>query len=119
MVSDLEKTIVDMATKPMFCGGAMELGKVIFQAKDRTDQDKLFYYFSRNRNKSAKKRYLFFTDLLELDWTAAHERMSGELGSGISILDPVAPIQGKGKGKFGLIVNVDPKSIKKKALHNW
>ncbi|RQW02386.1 MAG: transcriptional regulator, partial [Calditrichaeota bacterium] len=48
MVSDLERTIVDIATKPQFCGGIVEVGNAIFQAKDRTDQDKLFYYFARN-----------------------------------------------------------------------
>ncbi len=112
MVSDLEKSIVDIATKPQYCGGIAELGNAIFQAKSRTDHDKLFYYFSRNRNKSAKKRFLFLTDLLGLEWTAEHERMMEELGTGISLLDPVAPDQGSKRRKFGLKINVDPILIK-------
>jgi predicted transcriptional regulator of viral defense system len=56
MVSDLERTIVDIAAKPKLCGGIIEVGNAIFQAKARTDQDKLFYYFARNMNQSAKKR---------------------------------------------------------------
>ena len=117
MISDLEKTIVDIATKPQLCGGIIEVGNAIFQAKARTDHDKLFYYFARNMNKSAKKRFLFLTDLLGLDWTTDHERMMEELGPGISLLDPAAPDQGKKRSKFGLKINVDPIRIKKKVLH--
>jgi predicted transcriptional regulator of viral defense system len=117
MVSDLEKTIVDIATKPRLCGGIVEVGKAIFQAKDRTDDDKLFYYFARNMNKSAKKRFLFLTDLLGLEWTTEHETMMEELGTGISLLDPAAPDQGRKMRKFGLKINVDPIRIKMKVLH--
>jgi predicted transcriptional regulator of viral defense system len=68
-------------------------------------------------NKAAKKRFLFLTDLLGLKWTGEHERMMEELGSGISLLDPVAPDHGRTRGRFGLKINVDPISIKQKALH--
>ena len=117
MVCDLEKTIVDIATKPQLCGGIVEVGNAISQAKDRTDHDKLFYYFARNMNKSAIKRFLFLTDLLGLEWTTEHERMMEELGTGISLLDPAAPDQGRKMRKFGLKINVDPIRIKMKVLH--
>ena len=116
MVSDLEKTIVDIATKPQLCGGIAEVGNAMFHAKAWTDHDKLFYYFSRNMNKSAKKRFLFLTDLLGLEWTSEHERLMEELGTGISLLDPAAADQGKKIGKFGLKINVDPIHIKKEVL---
>jgi predicted transcriptional regulator of viral defense system len=116
MVSDLEKTIVDIAAKPQHSGGILEVGNAIFQAKDRTDHDKLFYYFARNMNKSAKKRYLFLTDLLGLEWTTEHERMMEELGPGISLLDQTAPDQGRKMSKFGLKINVDPIRIKMELL---
>lgn len=116
MVSDLEKTIVDVAAKPQFCGGIIEVGNAISRAKDRIDYDKLFYYLSRNRNKSAKKRFLFLSDLLGLEWTADHERMMEELGYGNSLLDPEAPDQGLRRSKFRLKINVDPILIKQKVL---
>jgi len=116
MVSDLEKTIVDVATKPQFCGGIVELGNTLFQVKDRTDHDKLFYYLARNRNKSAKKRILFLTDLLGLEWTGEHDKLMGELGSGISLLDPSKADQGRRWMKFGLRINVDPIYITNKVL---
>jgi len=117
MVSDLERTIVDIATKPQLCGGIVEVGNAIFQAKARTDHDKLFYYFARNMNKSAKKRFLFLTDLLGLEWTTEHQRMMEELGTGISLLDPAAPDQGRKMRKFGLKINLDPIRIKMKVLN--
>jgi len=117
MVSDLEKTIVDIATKPQLCGGIFEVGNVIFQAIDQTDYDKLFYYFARNLNKSARKRFLFLTDLLGMEWTVEHENMMKELGPGITSLDPSAPDRGKKTGKFGIKINVDPLSIKENILH--
>ncbi len=38
MVSDLEKTIVDIAPKPQLYGGIVEVGNAIFQAKTQTDE---------------------------------------------------------------------------------
>ena len=116
MVSDLERTIVDIATRPQLCGGIFELGNAIFQAKDRTDYDKLFYYFARNLNKSAKKRYLFLINLLDLEWSTEHERMMKDLGPSISILDPAAPNLGRNSGQFGLKINVEPSRIRKQVL---
>jgi predicted transcriptional regulator of viral defense system len=117
MVSDLERTIVDVATKPGFCGGIVEVGNAIFRAMARTDHDKLFYYFARNGNKSAKRRYLFLTDLLGLEWSKEHDRMMGEIGSGISLLDPSVPDQGSKRSKFGLKINVGPNCIRNKVYH--
>jgi predicted transcriptional regulator of viral defense system len=116
MVSDIEKTIVDIASKPHYCRGIVEVGKAILQSKNRTDHNKLFYYFARNMNISAKKRFLFLTDLLGLEWTTEHQRMMDELGTGISLLDTAAPDQGRRMSKFGLKINVDPVHLKMKVL---
>jgi predicted transcriptional regulator of viral defense system len=118
MVSDLEKTIVDIATKPQLCGGIIGVGNSIYQAHTRLNRDKLFYYFARNGNSTAKKRYLFLIDLLELDWNAEHVKMLDELVSGISPLDPSMPNQGRNWQKFGLKINVDPIHIKEKIIHH-
>jgi len=119
MASDLEKTIVDMATNPCFCGGIVELGHALFQARDRIEHDKLFYYFARNMSISAKRRYLFLTDLLGLKWKAGHDRMMGESGPGFFVLDPGEPNRGEKRSKFGLWINVDPTHIRKKVFQRW
>ena len=116
MVSDLERTIVDVATRPQLCGGIVELGKAIFQTTERIEHDKLFYYLSRNNILAAKKRYLFLTEILDLEWTDDHKRMMKELGTSISLLDPAGPRQGPKKSNFGLKINVDPLLIKQRVL---
>ena len=118
MVSDLEKTIVDIATKPQLCGGIIEVGNVLFQVNDRIDYDKLFFYFASNLNKSARKRFLFLTDLFGMEWTYEHDNMMDKIGSGTSLLDPSEPDQIKNRGKFGLKINGDPISIKENVLHH-
>lgn len=115
-VSDFERTIVDVATQPQLCGGIVGLGNALFMAEDSINLDKLFHYFARNMNKSAKKRFLFLTDLLGLPWTAEHERMLKGLGSGITLLDPSGPDRGRSRMKFGLRINVDPYQIRLKVV---
>ena len=116
MVSDLERTIVDIATKPQYCGGIADLGKAIFQVQDRIDREKLSYYFAKNMNPSAIKRFLFLTELLGLEWTSEHKILMDEIGSGTSLLDPSAPQHGRKEHKFGLKINVDPTLIVKEVL---
>ena len=61
----------------------------IYHSKERTDLQKLFYYLSGNRSQAAKKRYLFLSDFLGMEWTSDHQRMLEETGSSCSLLDPV------------------------------
>ncbi len=116
MVSDLEKTIVDIATRPQLCGGICELGNALYLGKDRLNQDKLLSYLASSKKRSATKRILFITELLALEWTDSHERMMEELGTGIALLDPAASDQGRKLYKFGLKINVNPIEIKNKVL---
>ena len=92
MVSDLEKTIVDAVSKPQLCGGIARVGKAIYHA--------------------AKKRYLFLSDILELEWTSEHERMLDDSGASISLLNPIGPDQGIKNSRFGLKINIEVKSLK-------
>ena len=112
MVSDLEKTIVDAVSKPQLCGGIIEVGKAIYQSKERTELQKLLYYLARNGSNAAKKRYLFLSDLLGLEWTSEHERMRNDSGSSISLLDPTGPDKGVKNSKFGLKINIDVSPLK-------
>ena len=116
MVSDLEKTIVDVSTKPIYCGGIVELGKAMLKAKKKTDYSKLCYYFARNGNTPAKKRYLYLTELLGLQWNRSLDQMQKELGETIALLDRTAPYQGKTSSKFALKINVDPIRIRREIL---
>ncbi len=112
MVSDLEKTIVDAVSKPQLCGGIAVVGKAIYHSKERTDFQKLFYYLARNGSHAAKKRYLFLCDILGLEWTSEHDRMLGDSGASISLLNPIGPDQGIKNSRFGLKINNEVNALK-------
>jgi len=112
IVSDLEKTIVDAVSKPQLCGGIAGVGKAIHHSKERTDLQKLFYYLARNGSHAAKKRYLFLSDILKLEWTSEHERMLDESGASISLLNPIGPDQGTKNSRFGLKINIEVNTLK-------
>ena len=107
MVSDLEKTIVDAVSTPQLCGGIIEIGKAIYHSKERTDLQKLFYYLSWNGSQVAKKRYLFLSHILGMEWTSDHDRMLEESGSSFSLLDPAGPDRGIKNSRFGLKINIE------------
>ena len=111
MVSDLEKTIVDAVSKPPLCGGIIEIGKAIYHSKERTDLRKLFYYLSRNGSQAAKKRYLFLSGFLGMEWTSDHERMLEQSGSSFSPLDPVGSDRGIKNARFGLKINIEVNTL--------
>ncbi len=112
-VSELEKTIVDAVSKPDLCGGITEVAKAIYESRTKIDQQKLFDYLTRNKMQVAKKRYLFLSDLLGLEWSSYHESMMNNLGSGYPLLDTTGLDQGRWDSKFGLRINVDTDTIKK------
>lgn len=109
--SDLEKTIVDALSKPHYCGGIVEIGKAIYETSTKANKDKLFDYLIRFESNVAIKRYLFLCDLLDI-WSVHHEGLLAKRGASISVLDTTAPDQGKANHKFGLRINIDPRSIK-------
>lgn len=135
-VSDLEKTLVDILTKPHLSGGMIEIGKAIFETKDKINLSILLDYLTRNDSNAAIKRYLFLCDLLSIEWTTYHESMwtketsndiqngfiydsnkymtqrNHKLGSSYPLLDTSAPNEGTKDSKFGLKINVDTETIK-------
>lgn len=112
MVSDLEKTIVDAVTRPHICGGMIEIGKAIYETRDKISLDKLLGYLIQNESKAAIKRYLFICDLVDVKWTSYHEEMLQKIGTSFSLLDTSAPDQGSKNSRFGLKINMDTETIK-------
>lgn len=115
MVSDLEKTIVDMATNPGISGGIPQLAHALFQAGDRINTDKLLHYLTRNLQSAAKKRILYLTELLNLEWTPQHEKMRNEFEKGSNLLDPTGAKRGESNPRFKLKINMDPDLIKQQS----
>ncbi len=67
-VSDLEKTLVDCADHPEFCGGLRELATAMRTAADRNcDWDTVGEYLERLGNGAATKRIAYLADQLGID----------------------------------------------------
>jgi len=109
--SDLEKTLVDSLDKPHYSGDIVEIGKAIYETRDRISKDRLFSYLIQFESRVAIKRYLFLCDLLGI-WSAFHEGLLVKIGNSISPLDTSAPDKGKANHRFGLRINIDIDSIK-------
>ncbi len=112
MVSDLEKTIVDAVTRPHLSGGMIEVGKAIYETRDKVSLDKLFKYLDQNGSLAAIKRYLFICDLVDIKWTSYHEGLLPKIRTSFSLLDTSAPDQGSKNSKFGLKINLEIDTIK-------
>jgi len=72
-------------------------------------------FSAKNKNcfrHAAKKRYLFLSDILELEWTSEHQRMLNDSGASISLLNPIGPEQGIKNSRFGLKINIEVNSLK-------
>jgi len=112
MVSDLEKTIVDALTQPQLCGGMVEVGKAIYETREKINLGTLISYLTQNESQAAIKRYLFICDLVDVQWTSHHEGMLKNIGNSYSLLDTSGPDQGRKDSRFGLKINIDTTTIK-------
>ena len=112
MVSDTEKTLVDAVTRPHLCGGMVEVGKALYETRGKIKLDTLLSYLTQNESQVAIKRYLYICDLVGIDWTAHHEKMLKNIGSGFSLLDTTGPDQGRKDSRFSLKINIDIETIK-------
>ena len=90
----------------------IEIGKTIYETKNKVNLPKLFDYLTRNKSQAAKKRYLFLSNLIEINWTSYHEGMLKTIGNSYSLLDTTGPDQGRKDSRFGLKINVDTETIK-------
>ncbi len=112
MVSDLEKTIVDAVTRPHLSGGMVEVGKAIYETRDKINQDKLWDYFNRNESLAGIKRYLFICNLFDININTHYKENLKNISTSFSLLDTSLPNQGKKNTKFGLKINLDTNTIK-------
>ncbi|MFC7251677.1 type IV toxin-antitoxin system AbiEi family antitoxin [Halomicroarcula sp. GCM10025324] len=107
-VSDLEKTLVDCADHPEFCGGLRKLAIAMRTADDRgCDWDTVGEYLERLDNGAATKRIVYLADQLGID-LPAREELVASFTSGYSLLDPTRPDTGSTDSTYRLRINVEP-----------
>ncbi len=106
-VSDLEKTLVDCADHPEFCGGLRELATAMRTADERgCDWDTVGKYLERLDNGAATKRIVYLADQLGID-LPARETLLKSFTSGYPLLDPTRSEQGRYDSEYHLRINVD------------
>ena len=107
-VSDLEKTLVDCADHPEFCGGLRKLATAMRTADERgCDWDTVGEYLERLDNGAATKRIVYLADQLGID-LSAREELVASFTSGYSLLDPTRPDTGSTDSTYRLRINVEP-----------
>jgi predicted transcriptional regulator of viral defense system len=110
-VSDLEKTLVDCADHPEFCGGLRELATAMRTADERgCDWFTVGEYLERLDNGAATKRIVYLADQLGID-LPAREELVAAFTSGYSPLDPTRPDTGSTDSTYRLRINVEPATL--------
>ncbi|TSD09220.1 transcriptional regulator [Haloglomus irregulare] len=110
-VSDLEKTLVDCADHPEFCGGLRKLATAMRTADERgCDWDTVGEYLERLDNGAATKRIVYLADQLGIDLPARKELVAS-FTSGYSLLDPTRPDTGSTDSTYRLRINVEPATL--------
>ena len=95
----------------IYAEGSSKLRKPYTTRKKEQISRNCITILSRNRSQAAKKRYLFLSDFLGLEWTSDHERMLGESGSSFSLLDPAEVDRGIKNSRFGLKINIEVNTL--------
>ena len=110
-VSDLEKTLVDCADHPEFCGGLRKLATAMRTADERgCDWDTVGEYLERLDNGAATKRIVYLADQLGID-LPTREVLVASFTTGYSLLDPTRPETGSTDSTYRLRVNVEPATL--------
>ena len=110
-VSDLEKTLVDCADHPEFCGGLRELATAMRTADERgCDWVTVGEYLERLDNGAATKRIVYLADQLGIDLPARKELVAS-FTSGYSLLDPTRSDTGSTDSTYRLRINITPAQL--------
>ncbi|WP_138005253.1 type IV toxin-antitoxin system AbiEi family antitoxin domain-containing protein [Halalkalirubrum salinum] len=107
-VASVEKTLVDCADHPEYCGGIGELAKGLAAAD--FEQATLTEYLRRQGNGAAIKRIVYLADRLEIELEQRDELVAG-FTAGYSKLDPTRGDEGRHVSEYRLLVNVPADEI--------
>ena len=112
-VSDLEKTLVECADHPEFCGGLRELATAMRTADERgCDWFTVGEYLKRLDNGAATKRIVYLADQLGID-LPAREELVASFTSGYSLLDSTRPDTGSTDSTYRLRINLEPAMLER------
>jgi len=109
-IATVEKTLVDCADHPEYCGGILELAKGLANATD-LDAETLVEQLLDLGNGAAIKRIVYLTDILDID-LAGRDKLVAAFTTGYSKLDPTQGDEGTHSSEYRLMLNVTEDTIR-------
>jgi predicted transcriptional regulator of viral defense system len=110
-ISSIEKTLVDCADHPEFCGGISELAKAMHNAVDmRCSWERVVECLRRVGNGAATKRLVYLADQLDID-LPEYDVFVESFTTGYPLLDPTREATGTRDSTYQLRLNGPPKSV--------
>jgi predicted transcriptional regulator of viral defense system len=107
-VSSIEKTLVDCADHPEFCGGIAELATGMENAVDtRCSWERVVEYLRRVGNGAATKRLVYLADQLDIDLPEYRDLVEN-FTTGYPLLDPTRDATGTRDSQYQLRLNISP-----------
>lgn len=108
--SDLEKTLLDCLYKPDFAGGITEITKALFKSREKLQPAIFQSYLEKFDTQVVYKRLGFIISQLGL-FPELQNFIAGKISSSYAPLDPSLPKQGYYNSKWGIIDNIDFKTV--------
>jgi predicted transcriptional regulator of viral defense system len=108
--SDLEKTFLDCLYKPDYAGGISEITRALVKTHDRLQPSKFEEYLDRYKLQAVYKRLGFIIEQLDL-FPGLQNYISGKISLSYTPLEPSLPKMGNYRSKWGIIDNIDFKTV--------
>lgn len=105
-IADQEKTLVDCADHPEFCGGIRVLTEAMATADGSCSWATVGEYLKQLNNGAATKRIVYLADYLGIN-LPSRKNLVTSFTSGYSPLDPTRDKQGPYDSEYRLQINVD------------
>ncbi len=110
-IATVEKTLVDCADHPEFCGGISELTKAMQNSDEKgCSWENVVDALERVDNGAATKRIIYLADQLDIA-LPEYERLVEDFTSGYPLLDPTREATGTRDSKYQLRLNIDTQSL--------
>lgn len=111
IVSDLERTILDGLSHPLYCGGISEVAKGLWIRHLEINWDRLLEYAKRLDKKVVFNRLGYLLELYELSSKEFRLMLKDYLSSSFLPLDPLMPKEGPYKSSWKLQINIPPEEL--------
>jgi predicted transcriptional regulator of viral defense system len=108
--SDLEKTFLDCLFKPEYAGGITEITKALYKSREKLQSARFEEYLEKYDMQVVYKRLGYIVNELGL-FQKLQKFITGKISSSYAPLDPSVDKRGIYHSKWGIIENIDFKTV--------